>query len=149
MTVQALDIISFALKRMGVYAPGETIADSDAEDCLVILNDMLDSWSNESLACFTILEQSVALVAGKASYTIGSGGDVSGTRPLRLIKTAGSAYIQDTTGQNYPVEVVERDLWNLIGNRSGIVTSQVPDTLFYDPQFPLGLLNFWPTPNLA
>lgn len=142
----AQDIIQDALESMGVYAPGETITDSDAERALTVLNDMLDSWSNESLTCFATLEQSVALTVNKAVYTLGSGGDVS-VRPIRIIEGVGAAYVQDSNNNNYPVDVVPRDKWNLIGNRGSTVTSNVPDMIFFDSQFPLANLNVFPTPN--
>lgn len=145
----ALDIVTDALLRIGVYAAGETISDADAERCLSILNDMLDSWSNESLSCYAILEQSGTLQVGVSSYTIGSGGVFNMTRPLKLIDGPGAAYLQDGNGNDYPVSVVPRDKWNLIGSRGANVTSNIPDTLFYDPQFPLGIINLFPTPNIA
>lgn len=145
----ALDIVTDAFEKIGVYAPGEVVSNADAERCLTVLNDMLDSWSAESLACFAILEQSVALTPFQQSYTVGSGGSINGTRPIRVNDEPGSAYIQDVNGNNYPLSVVPRDQWNAIGNRGNAVTSNIPDTLFYDPQFPLGILNFYPMPNVG
>ena len=145
----AQDIITDSLNILGVYAAGETISDADLEQAFTRLNDMLDSWSNESLTCFAILEQSVALTAFQQSYTIGAGGNINATRPIRINDEPGSAYIQDSNGNNYPVAVVSRPTWNLIGNRSESVTANVPDTLWYDPQYPLGVLNFYPLPNIA
>lgn len=142
----ALDMISAALKKLGVFASGETIDAASAADSLKALNDMLDSWSNEALACFAIQEQSVTLVAGKSSYTIGPGGDVNGIRPLRLIEGPGAAYLLDTNENRYPVSVVPRDKWNEIWNIVS-TTSNLPDTLFYDPQFPLGTINIYPAFN--
>lgn len=149
MATTAQDIINDAFLRMGVYAPGESIADSDSQRMLSILNDMLDQWSNENLACFAYSQQSGALTVNKAQYSIGTSGgaDFAITRPLKLQDGPGMAYIQDSNSNNYYVEVVPLDEWNLIGNRGSTTTSNVPNTLFYDPQFPLGLLNFWPTPN--
>ena len=110
---------------------------------------MLDGWSNENLSCYAITEQSVVLTPGKSTYTIGTSGgaDIALTRPLRLIDGPGAAYMQDPTGNNFWLNVVPLDKWNLIGNRTSTVNSNIPDTLFYDPQFPLGKLNFWPQPN--
>ena len=92
----AQDMIYESLRLMAVYAPNETPTDADVEQGLTCLNDMLDSWSNESLSCFAILEQSGTVVAGKSSYTIGPSGDFNLTRPLRLIEGPGAAYSQDT-----------------------------------------------------
>lgn len=145
----ALDLISDSLYELRVYAPGETVSAADTALALRILNRMLDQWSNESLACYAISEQSVALTIGKSQYSIGTTGtpDITATRPLKLVEGYGAAYIQDTQGNNFPVAVVTQEIWNTIGNRA--VTSQIPDTLFYDPQFPLGLLNVFPTPSIS
>jgi hypothetical protein len=143
----ALDIIRSALEFIGVYAPGEVISDSDAQRGLVVLNDMLDSWSNESLSTFAILEQSLPLVVGQQAYTIGPGGNLNATRPIRLIDGPGAAYIMDTNLNRYPVDVVPKDKWNLIGLLA--TTSNIPDTIYYDNQNPLGILNVFPIPNIS
>ena len=139
----ARDLIQASLEQLGVYAPGETVSDADMERGLWVLNGMLDSWSNESLACFATLEQSTPLVVNKTAYTVGPGGDINGTRPLKILDTA---YLQDVLGNNFEVRVVEQDVWNSIANRT--TTSDVPDTLFYDPQYPLGIVNIFPVPSL-
>lgn len=147
MATTAGDIITDALQMLGVYAPGETLSAADASRALVVLNDMLDSWSNESLSCYAILSQSTTLIPGVSQYTIGPGGAVNSTRPLRLINGPGAAFILDDNGNRYGVDVVPLDQWNLIGNEE--VDSDVPNTLWYDPQFPLGVLNFFPIPNIG
>lgn len=143
-----VDIITRAFGALGVYGTNDALTDADAQTARAILNDMLDSWSNESLTLFATQLISFPLVPGQQSYTIGTGGQVNTTRPLRLFDTPGAAYIQDGNGNNFPVRIVTFDQWGLIGNRSAaVVTSNFPDTLFYDPQFPLGVLNFNPTPS--
>ena len=147
MADTALTVVTNALQEIGAYSPGEPILDADAQTALDVLNQMLDAWSLQSLACFAVLEQSFALTVAKAAYTIGTSGgaDVNKTRPIRVIEGPGAAYVQDANKQNYPVEVVTIDKWNLIGLRTS--TSNVPSTLFYDPQFPLGTINLFPVPN--
>ena len=148
MADTAVQIITGALQLLGVYDPTEGLTGSDSELGLAVGNDMLDSWSNESLSCYAILEQSANLVPGVQSYTIGTGGAFNMTRPLRIIGSPGSCYVQDANGNNYGLALVTRAQWNMIGNRSPLtITSNFPDTLFYDPQFPLGILNFYPTPS--
>ena len=144
-----LDLITRAYQVLGIYDPGEPLNSDDATLGLNVCNDMLDSWSNESLTCYEILEQSAPLVPGQQSYTIGPGGNFNMTRPIRIIEGPGSAYVQDTNGNNYQMEVVSRKKWNMYGNRSNVVTSNFPDVLFYDPQFPLGIISVMPFPLLA
>ena len=148
MPTTALDLITDALLGMGVYAPGEPITAADSSFCLQRLNTMIDSWSNEALMTFAILEQSGTLIPGQWQYTIGTGGNFNMTRPLRILASPGSCYVQDSNGNRYNLEVVPRDRWNLIGNIAQ-VTANFPNTLFYDPQYPLGVINVYPIPNVG
>ncbi len=143
----ALDIISDSLSEARVYAPGETVGAADSALCLRLLNRMMDSWSNETLACFATLTQSGVLVPGSAAYNVGPGSTFQATRPINIADGQGAAYLQDNLGNNYPVDVVPQDVWNQIGNRT--TTSNIPDTLFYDPQFPVAVLNLFPVPTIA
>jgi hypothetical protein len=143
----ALDVIQDGLENTGIFSAGEIIGDADAERCLAILNDMLDSWANESLICFTLLEQSFVLQSNKSVYTIGTtgGADLPMLRPIRINEGPASAYFQDSNLNNYDCEVVTRVAWNLIGSRA--IGANIPSKLFYDPQFPLGVINLFPIPN--
>jgi hypothetical protein len=161
MTTTAGSMIQDALEMIQVYAPGEPMIDPDAQRCLGVLNKMMDSWSNESLTCVSILEQAIPLQVNKQSYTIGtmygigslligtSGigqtPDINLTRPLRLLDGPGTAFILDTNGNRYGVDVVPRDKWNLIGSPQA--DTNIPSVVFYDPQFPLGVINVFPVPN--
>lgn len=77
----AQDIVSDALKRINAYAPGEPIGFADQNDGLVLLNDLLDSLSNEHLACFNRVENIFDLTSGQNIYTVGNpvGGALLGT----------------------------------------------------------------------
>ena len=143
----AQDIIQDSLEKLGVYGPGETANDADFSRMLSLLDDMLDSWSNNSLACYTILQQSMQYIPNQFSYTIGPGGYVNGTRPLRILDVPGSVYTLDFNGNQYGMDVITQTEWNMRGSRN--TNSNFPDVLFYDPQFPLGVLNFDPIPNIG
>ena len=145
MATTAATIIQAALEEIGVYSPGETLDADDQARALAVLNNMMDSWSNEGLLCYEIQERSVALTIGTNSYTIGSGGVINDTRPLSIRQ----AYIRDGVNNRFDMRIVPRDIWNRIGNVSSNITSQIPSTLFYDPQFPLGVINIFPTPLAA
>lgn len=146
MADTALTIIQDAFEQLKIYAPGVQINAADSARALQCLNDMLDEWSNESLACYANTEQTFMLVPGKQSYTIGTSGgaDVPLTRPLDILKGGGSAYLVDENQNRYPINVIEQDQWNSIARLQ--TTSNLPDTMFYDPQFPLGILNIYPLP---
>lgn len=143
----ALDIITDALQMIGAYDSASPLTDADTELGLRMLNNMMDLWSNFSLAAYAITEQSGLLVVGQNQYTIGAGGNFNMTRPLKILEGPGAAYVQDTNGNNYDMEVVPRAKWNLYANRTNLVNSNFPNVLFYDPQFPLGVINVLPFPN--
>lgn len=145
----ANDLCQRALQLLGIYGVAQTMTAADADLALSSLDALLDSWSNESLTTFATLEQSFPLVPGQQSYTIGPGGNLNMTRPIRILEGPGTAYVQDTNGNNYSVEVVPRDKWNMYSNRSALITSDFPTILFYDNQFPLGIINVAPFPTIA
>lgn len=145
------EIIASSFHELQLYAPDEQVALVDIARGLRSLNTMIDSWSNEKLACVYTLEQTIVLQPGIAKYSIGPGGTIDtskgGQRPLKLIEGPGAAYIQDTNSNNYLVDVITREKWNLIGNRT--IDSNIPDTLWYDPQYPTAYLNVYPVPNIG
>jgi hypothetical protein len=144
---QFIDVATDAFRKMGVYAPGEPIDDADIEQALNTADVMLDSWSIESLSCFANLTQSVVLQPTVGQYTIGPGGVVNGPRPTRLIMGPGAAYTMDNNGNRYGLEVVPLDKWNLVTSNT-LVDANVPIYLYFDSQYPLAFLNFWPIPNI-
>jgi hypothetical protein len=68
----ALDIIKGALRRIGAYQSGETIAPQDANDCLVTFNDLQDSSSGDHAHIFGSVENILAWVPGQNQYTVGN-----------------------------------------------------------------------------
>lgn len=107
---------------------------------------MMDIWSNESLACFDWVTQTFTMQPGKYQYTVGGpGADISGTRPLRVSDAPGAAYLLDASLNRYLMDVVDQLTFNI--QTTAVANSSLPDHLFYDPQFPLGIINIWPTPS--
>ena len=74
----ALDVITDAFELLGIYSPGDSISSADLNRGLSVLNDMMDVWSNESLACFDWVTQTFTMVPGQYQYTVGPGGFVNG-----------------------------------------------------------------------
>ena len=89
----ANELISRSLRLMGVQGVGRrTLTANEAADGLEALNGMLESFSLERMMVYQILEENFPLVAGTASYTIGSGGTFSTIRPIKIE----SAFIPET-----------------------------------------------------
>lgn len=139
----ASDIITSAGRAIGYLGRTQVLTAADANDGLTCFNRMLDSWSLESLMSYVTIQGSFPLVINKQTYTVGTGGDINATRPLDII----TAFLRDVNNIDYGMDVVPRDKWDRIGQKN--ITSQIPDTLFYDSQFPLGVINIFPLPLLA
>ncbi len=140
-----VDIIQASMEEIGAIDPGQTMTAADLNRAFTSFNQMLDSWSNENLACFALLTQTTPLIINKPFYTIGTSGgaDIAQTRPLKI----NQAWLTDlgSADNRFYVEIVDQYDWNLISNL--LITSQIPTTLFYDPQFPLGIINVYPIPD--
>jgi len=135
-------ILQDALEQIKVYAPGVALGAADGARGQSLLNQMLDEWSNESLTCYANLEQNFPLQAGINSYTIGVGAVINQVRPLEIIKGPGAAYLVDTNGNRFGMDVIEQDQWNQIPLLTE--SSDLPYILFYDPQSPYGIINIYP-----
>lgn len=147
MASTAQSIITDAFQKLTLHAVGENPTAAESALGLQVLNDMLDSWSNEKLACFAALDQSIALAVGVQRYPLGTGSIYSTSRPLAIADGPGSAYCIDPSNQTYSVDVRSQQEWNLISYLA--TTGNYPTDIFYDPQFPQGILNVFPIPNAS
>lgn len=80
----AYDIIRIAMQHIGVLAEGETMSADQSTDGLRALNDVLETWSLQSLAVWGSLVETFATVAGQAAYTIGPTGNWNTERPVSV-----------------------------------------------------------------
>ena len=71
-----IDIISSALKDIGALAAGETPDPASAQDAFIMLNRMLDQWSNEQMMVYYKTEIIFPITSGQTQYTIGPGGEI-------------------------------------------------------------------------
>lgn len=140
---KASDIITDALQKLGVYSPSEQIADSDMARGLIVLNDMIDQWQNEFVFIYSLTTYTINLAVGVQSYPIGPPGYI---RPNRIQNGPGGA--SATLGSStYSINVVSVLEW---GGVQGVDPGRgIPDTMYYDPQYPVGMLNLAPVPNVA
>lgn len=136
------DLVSAALRKLGVLASGETPSASEATDGLSEFNRMIDSWSTEKLLVYAVTaEAPLTLVPGQATYTMGVAGDIT-SRPVRIDR----ALIRD--GQtDYPVRILSLDEYARIQNKS--LQSTYPYGLYDDGGYPQRTITLYPVPNAA
>jgi hypothetical protein len=136
----ASDIIRRSLRLIGAIAGGETPSSTEQADALDALNAMLDSWRTESLSVYALRDETLTLT-GAASYTIGTGGALNTTRPVR-IESAYERY-SDT---DYPVKIASAAAWYALAVKT-TTSSNVSEWLYYEPSYPLGTLYLYPKPT--
>lgn len=140
--VTATELIASSMRLFGALASNETPKAADIRDGLVVLNDLLENLSTESLSVFGSSNQTFNTVPGQAQYTIGPLGNWNTERPLNI----DDAYCT-LAGVDFPVEVIDQLAYNSIS----LKTMQQPlvNRLLYVNEFPLGVITLWPVPRQA
>lgn len=139
----ALDVITDALQNIGVYAPGEQISAADSATCLGVLNDMIDQWQEEYIPVYALTTATASIVGAQTAYNVGAGAAFNIARPIAIQfgPQAASSLISAVTT---PINVVSQVEFENI-EKSNVVAG-VPQYAFYDPQYPVGVLNINPAP---
>jgi len=149
MALTVKNLIETALRLCGVMlAPGRGASQEQQAEGLAVLNSLVDSWATERLMVYSTPRTLFDLQAGKAEYTIGPNGDFDTVRPPR-IERAGLVWLANPTD---PEEITLRVCRN-VGEWQAIAlkatTSTMPDTLWYDPAHPQGIIHLSPVPTVA
>lgn len=142
-TKTALDVITGALRKIGVYAPGESLSSQDANDALDTFNGLLDIMSNERNSIFNNNETVITLTPGQISYTVGTGGNFNIERPLSIVKSY-SRYTTSASTVDFPCDSWTLAQYSKIGLKSQ--PGPWPKVLYYNMNYPLGEILFWPVP---
>lgn len=137
--MQPLDIITSALSSIGALAPGEPLAPELAADAFLMLNDMLDMWSNDAFTVISVNEI-ISTISGATDWTIGPSGQIVSQRPLAI----SSAFVRVAT-IDYPVSILNIEQYELIGMKQ--LNGPWPRALWYNSGTPNGLIKFWPLPS--
>jgi hypothetical protein len=145
--MSALDLITGALRKINVLASGEVPSAAETADALVVLNDLLDTWSTEHLSVYNNAENIIVLTPGKSSYTVGPGGDFNIVRPLRITNAYTRLSTSGTTGIDYFCDIWTIDEYSQIGLKGQ--PGPWPKALYYNTGYPLSTLILWPVPTMG
>jgi hypothetical protein len=142
----ALDLITRSLKLIGVLSDGEAPSSSEANDALESLNDMIDSWSTQSLLIPNQIREVFPLVASQQTYTMGTGGNFNTSRPMSIIRGI-IQLTNETPVVELPMQMLTMEQY------AGIILKGTPSTFplaFYsDNAFPLTNISVWPVPTCS
>lgn len=139
-------IIRLALKELGVRSPVETPSAVQAQDALVLLNLMVDSWRLERSWLFTVSRVTKTLSANVASYTIGTGASINTVRPDFAPEHAGLILdIAAATPIEESIEVITDQRWQGIVQKT--LTAALSLGVYFDFGFDAsGYAKIWPWP---
>ena len=133
------DLITASLLDLGAIASGESPTADEAADAFAALNNLLESWRLESLLTYAITTVTKVLT-GATSYTIGPGGDINTTRPVRLERA--SLRLQTDPVLDYPLQILTDEEYESLALKS--MTSTLASALYLDRAFPLATVYLWP-----
>ncbi len=138
----AQTIINRAMRLIGALGSGETPSTDETTDVLAALNGMVDLWQTDGLAIYAIEDVTKTLTAGDPNYSIGSGADINTTRPVEIV----GAFVTESS-IDYALEIIDKARWDAISDNT--TQSNIAQYLYYQPTYPNGVVNLWPTPSKA
>jgi hypothetical protein len=147
-TYTAGEQINRALRLIGMLAEGETPSAATAQDSLMALNQMIDSWNTERLSVFSTIDQIVNWPVGSINETLGPSGSLTrlnGTA-VRPVLVDDSTYFKDPgTGVSYGVKLINQQQYNGIAVKT--VTSTFPQVMFVNMTYPDIDIFIYPRPT--
>ena len=143
MATTAGDIITGALRLIGVVAEGESPSPESAADALSAMNQMIESWNTERLSVFATEDQVFSWPATEISRTLGPTGDFVGNRPI-LVDDA--TYFKDpSTGVSYGIKLNNQQQYNGIALKT--VRSTYPQVMWVNMTYPDVEMYIYPVPT--
>jgi len=147
------DVITASLQDLGLVAAEETPTAADSALALLRVNDWIDGLATQGLTVFTANTRTTwSLVSGTSSYTVGTTGAITCSRPVSPSDIVNIGY-EDTSvspAQEYLLgrPLTENQYADLTPKT---LTATYPQYYYYNPTFAssLGTLIPWPVPTGA
>lgn len=127
------------MQKGGILIKNEDPADDEANDALDTLNALLESISNDALNIFARTWETFTLVAGQASYTIGTGGNFNTERPMQIV----DCYLKSDL-IDYDMEVIPDEAYDSITYKT---LTGIPEFLNYSNAYPTSIIRLYPVPS--
>lgn len=143
MSYTAGDQINGALRLIGQLAEAEEPSAATANDALMVLNQMIDSWSTERLSVYATQDQVVSWLPGVRTQTMGPTGDIIADRPILIDD---STYFRDpASGISFGIKLINQQQYNGIAVKS--VTSTYPQVMWVNMEYPNITMTVYPVPT--
>ena len=144
----ARELISSAMRLIGVLAEGETPSSNSANDALSTLNQMLSAWSNENLTIHQKVRDEFTLTAADGSYSWGTtagAGNFTTARPIQVLSA--NIELQGTDPQEIPLQILTLQQYAAISSKT--LDSSIPAAVYFDGAYPNVGVEFYPVPSAA
>ena len=139
-----LDLVTDALRDIGVLAAGEVATADEATGGLLALNRLMDQWAAERLAIYEQARTTFTISASTQAYAVGTSQTVNVARPIyieRLAYTDSSVSPVDEVTLNKLTD----EGWAGISQKTQ--TGTCPTDFWYAPDYPYGSIKLWPIPT--
>lgn len=130
-------IIKKAMQKGGILTKTQLPAADEYADALDNLNDMLESWSNDSMMLVARIKETFSLTGAVNGYTIGTGQTFNTTKPIDIVAATISF-----GGMDYPLAVIDDEKFQqqiMLKTQAGI-----PEFLNFNNAYPTSLIRLWP-----
>jgi len=121
--------------QIGDQPTGEVIADAMGR-----LTDLINTWQTQGIKLWLNQLQSITLVDGTASYTLGPAGAILTVKPTRVIE--GWYVCADSTQR--PLTALSWNEYQRLGN---LTAEGAVNSYFVDKQLANLVVKFWPVPD--
>jgi hypothetical protein len=147
MATTALDIVTMALRDIGVLNASDPASGDDAAFGLAKLNLVVDNFNAEREAIYAEELNAYIITPGLGTHSIGPGGTWTAvSRPVRVIAASLADAVMLPTWTER-LRMRELSWWQDVYNPS--LTAEDPTDFAYLPEWPLGLCVLYPTPTVA
>lgn len=131
------DIITEALQICGAIGDGETPTADQLTSCSRTLNMLIKAWQADGLQLFRRKTYTITPTAGTASYSFGSGGDVSEV-PTRVL----TVFKRDTDNNDTPLTPMSYMEYQDLSSKS---QQSQPTSYYFEYLGSTAKLFIWPT----
>jgi len=143
--VTGIDVLTTAFIESNIFGPADPIPPEDMAFALNKVNRLLDNWNAKRRAVYCDVFTTFTLVPSLSPHTIGPTGTfVTPQRPVSIE----SASLVVSAGLLQDIAVHQDAAWYASVSTPG-VTGPLPTDVYYEKNWPLGKLYFWPVPTSA
>jgi hypothetical protein len=140
------DICKRSMRLIGALAAGEEPTANELEDARVALNSYLDSLNSDLGTVYARTRTTKTLTASDGQYSIGSGGDINVTQP---IKVEAAGLIQSGDTYESPIHVMTSQDWENYEDKAG-TTETIPGAVYFQKSSgTTGTIHVLPIPDAA